>query len=251
MNFRNGIKSILRTPVRTGLFFLLISAITVFLFLALNTWSTSAAILRDSNQAFTTIVSLKYRDVGGSGEGYLSPETLADLEAIDFDAIASNEHVKRWQPSSVSFGSAQGFMSRARSSRYAYTGVFLVTGMRQYNAQGSYTGKIVETLYSLKPYERGRTVYFEGSFEALGFKPDKDATYILHTRNMNLDGSGIALEIVPFYSSRAEAHGIDTEAISPFYEVTKGTDPLTAETVIYYEIADYYDAMNRALPVYS
>jgi putative ABC transport system permease protein len=251
VNFRNGIKSLLRTPVRTGLFFLLIAAITIFLFLSVNTWSMSNAILRDSNDVFTTIVSLKYRDVGGSGEGYLSPETLADLETIDFDAIASNEHVKLWQPSSVSFGSVQGFMSKARSSRYAYTGVFLVNGIRQYDGQGSYTGKIVDTLYSFKPYEHGRTVYFEGSFDELGFNPDPDATYILHTQNMNLDGSGIALRIAPFYSSRAEAHGIDTEAISPFYEVASGTDPLTPETAIYYEIADYYDAMNRALPVYS
>lgn len=72
MNFRNGIKSIVRTPVRTGLFLLLITAITVFLFLSLNTWSTSNAILRDSDKVFTTIVSFKYRDVGGSGEGYLT-----------------------------------------------------------------------------------------------------------------------------------------------------------------------------------
>ena len=107
VNFRNGIKSLLRTPVRTGLLVLLIAAITVFLFLSLNTWSMSNAILRDSNDVFTTIVSLKYRDVGGSGEGYLSPETLADLETIDFDAIATNEHVKLWQPSRVSFGSVQ------------------------------------------------------------------------------------------------------------------------------------------------
>ncbi len=251
MNFRNGIKSMLRTPVRTGLFLLLIAATTVFLFLSLNTWSTSKAVLRDSNQVFTTIVTLKYRDVGGSGEGYLSSETLADLEAIDFDAIASNKHVKLWQPSSVSFGSAQGFMSKARSSRYAYTGVFLVTGIRQYDAEGSYTGKIVETLYSIKPYESGRTVFFQGSFEELGFEPDQDATYIIHTKNMNLDGSGLALQIVPFYSSRAEDHGIDTGAISPFYEVRPDQDPLTTERAIYYEIAAYYDAMNRALPVYS
>lgn len=250
MNFRNGIKSIVRTPVKTGLFLLLIAAITVFLFLSLNTWSASAAILRDSNEVFTTIVSLKYRDIGGSGEGYLTPKKLADLETIDFDAIASNDHVKLWQPSSVSFGSVQGFMSRARSSQYAYAGVFLVTGIRQYNAEGAYTGKIVETLYSFYPYERGRVVFFEGNFSELGFEPDQDATYILHTQNMNLGGNGISLQIVPFYSSRAEAHGIDTEAISPFYEVTSGTDLLTPGTALYYEIAEFYDAMNRALPVY-
>ncbi|MFA5585205.1 MAG: FtsX-like permease family protein [Saccharofermentanales bacterium] len=251
MNFRNSIKSTVRTPVRTGLFLLLIAAVTVFLFLSLNTWFASRAILRDSNQVFTTIVTLKYRDVGGTGEGYLSSEVLADLEAIDFDALASNVHVKDWQPSSVSYGSAQGFMSKARSSRYAYTGVFLVTGLRPYNAQGSYTGKVVETLYSMKPYEPGRTIYFQGSFEEVGFEPDQGATYIIHTQNMNLDGSGLALQIVPFYSSRAEDHGIDTGAISPFCEVRPDQDPLTPETAIYYEIAAYYDAMNRALPVYS
>lgn len=251
MNFRNGIKSIVRTPVRTGLFLLLITAITVFLFLSLNTWSTSNAILRDSDKVFTTIVSFKYRDVGGSGEGYLTPEKLADLESIDFDAIASNKHVKIWQPSSVSFGSVQGFMSRARSSQYAYSGVFLVSGIRQYDALGSYTGKIVDTLYSFRPYDSGRNIFFEGSFDELGFDPDPDAAYILHTRNMRLAGNGVSLQIAPFYSRFAEDQGIDTKAISPFYEVRPGENPLTPETAIYYEIADYYDAMNRALPVYS
>ena len=250
MNIRNSIKSILRTPVKSGMFLLLIAAVTAFLYLALNTWSMSAAMLRDSDEVFTTIVTLKQRDASGSDGGVMVPSRAADSENINFEAIASNEHVELWQPSDVSFGSAQGFLSTSRDPDYAYDGVFLVTDLRQYGPGSPYVGKIVETLYSFREYDDGRTVFFQGSFEDLGFEPEQDATYIVHTLNRNLGGNGISLEIVPFYNWWAEAAGVDTSAIEPFFELGTEADLQSPEAAVYRDIAGYYGAMNRALSVH-
>lgn len=208
-------------------------------------------MLRASDEVFTTIVTLKQRDTYGTDEGLQTPEMQADLEAIDFDAIASNEHVKLWQPANVSFGSAQGFQSTSRDPEYAFAGVFLVTNLRQYGPDSAYVGHIVDTLYSFRPYESGRTVFFQGSFETLGFEPDQDSTYIVHTNNVNLSGNGISLEIVPFYNWWAETAGIDTSAVEPFYEVRSEEDLSSPEAAVYQDIAGYYAAMNGALRVHQ
>ena len=94
MIFRNSIKSILRTPVKTILFALLIMAVTAFLYLGINTWSASSAMLRDLDANCSTIVTLEYLEDYGSNKGFKSGAMLADIEGIDFDAIAENENVQ-------------------------------------------------------------------------------------------------------------------------------------------------------------
>ena len=78
VNTRNSIKSIFRTPVKSGLFLLLIAAVTAFLYLSINTWFASAAMLRDAEDVYTTIVTFKFRDTYGASEGYKTPEMQAD-----------------------------------------------------------------------------------------------------------------------------------------------------------------------------
>ena len=167
VNTRNSIKSIFRTPVKSGLFLLLIAAVTAFLYLSINTWFASAAMLRDAEDVYTTIVTFKFRDTYGSSEGYKTPEMEADAAKIDFEAMATNENMLLWQPSNVTFGSAQGFLSGSRDREYAFSNVFIVTGLRQYSDGGQYVGTLVDTLYSFREYEPGRFIFFNGDFSAI------------------------------------------------------------------------------------
>ena len=98
MNLRNSFKSILRTPVKTVMYVILIAAVTAFLYLGVNTWQASAAMLRDSDTNYTTIVTFEYQEGFGSTEGYQSEAMLADIADIDFAALEANEHVLLWQP---------------------------------------------------------------------------------------------------------------------------------------------------------
>ena len=186
MIFRNSIKSILRTPLKTVLFLFLIAAVTSFLYLGVNTWTTSAAMLRDCETNYSTIVTIEYLEDYGSNKGSKSDAMLADVAAIDFDAIAANENVIFWQPSDVSMGLPTEFVYNDRNSDYSNDCVFIVTGLRQYAPGSPYHGKLVESLYSARPYEVGRGVFIENEPGDYGFVPDPDATYVILAKNKGL-----------------------------------------------------------------
>lgn len=127
MIFRHSIRSVFRTPIKTVLFVFLIAAVTAFLYLGINTWVASTAMLRDCESNYTTIVTMEYPEDYGSREGDKSGAMLSDLSDIDFDEIAGNENVIRWQPSDVGMGSIQGFVSNDKNPEYSYYCVVVVT----------------------------------------------------------------------------------------------------------------------------
>jgi ABC-type lipoprotein release transport system permease subunit len=249
MIFRNSIKSILRTPVKTVLFALLIAAVTAFLYLGINTWAASAAMLRDCDANSTTIVTMEYLEDYGSNKGSKSEAMLADVAGIDFDAIAANENVLIWQPSDVSMGTASGFVSNDQSAEYSYASVFIVTGLRQYAEDSPYHGKLVESLYSFRPYEAGRDVYIENKPGDFGFTPDPNATYVIHAKNNRINANSLYVQLSPFYSWTAQQAGVDCAAIEPFYQIESAGALHADENNVYDTIAHYYAAMNNTLTI--
>lgn len=247
MIFRNSIKSILRTPLKTVLFLFLIAAVTSFLYLGVNTWTTSAAMLRDCETNYSTIVTIEYLEDYGSNKGSKSDAMLADVAAIDFDAIAANENVILWQPSDVSMGLPTEFVYNDRNSDYSNDCVFIVTGLRQYAPGSPYHGKLVESLYSARPYEVGRGVFIENEPGDYGFVPDPDATYVILAKNKRTSANGLSVEISPFYSWIAEQEGVDCTAIAPFQQIESAEALHADENDIYLTIAKYYEAMNNSL----
>jgi ABC-type lipoprotein release transport system permease subunit/archaellum component FlaF (FlaF/FlaG flagellin family) len=249
MIFRNSIKSILRTPVKTVLFALLIAATAAFLYLGVNTWAASAAMLRDWDANCTTIVTLEYLEDYGSNKGSKSEAMLAEVAAIDFDAIAANENVLLWQPSDVSMGTVSGFISNERSSETSYACVFIVTGLRQFAEDSPYHGKLVESLYSFRPYEAGRDVFIENKPGDFGFVPDPNATYVIHARNLRINANSIFVQLSPFYSWVAQQAGVDCAAIQAFYRIESAEALHADKNNVYDTIAQYYKAMNNAFTI--
>ncbi|TAH70377.1 MAG: FtsX-like permease family protein [Anaerolineaceae bacterium] len=249
MIFRNSIKSIFRTPVKTFLFTFLIAAVTAFLYLGANIWAASAAILRDWNANCTTIVTMEYLEDYGSNKGSKSEAMLADVAGIDFDAIAANENVLLWQPSDVGLGTTSGFVSKERSAEYSYPCMFIVTGVRQYAEDSPYYGKLVESLYSFSPYEAGRAVYIENKPGDFGFIPDPNATYVIHANNYRVSANGLSVKLSPFYSWIAQQAGVDSAAIEPFYQIESAEALHADENNVYNTIAQYYTAMNNSLTI--
>ena len=250
MIFRNSIKSILRTPVKAVLFALLIAAVTAFLYLGVNTWAASTAMLRDCEENYTTIVTMEYLEDYGSNKGSKSEDMLADVAAIDFDAIAANENMLLWQPSDMGMGSASGFVINDNNPEYSYPCVFIVTGIRQYAQDSPYYCKLVESLYSSSPYEAGRIVFLDNKPEDFGFVPDPNATYVIHAKNYRKNGNGLSVELSPFYSWIAQQAGVDCDGIQPFYQIESAEALHADENNVYDTIAKYYAAMNNTLTVY-
>jgi ABC-type lipoprotein release transport system permease subunit len=249
MIFRNSIKSIIRTPVKSVFFALLIAAVTAFLYLGINTWVASSAMLRDCDENYTTIVTMEYLEDYGSSKGSKSEAMLADIAAIDFDAVASNENLVIWQPSDVGMGSAAGFVSKEQNPEYSYSFVFIVTGLRQYAQDSPYHGKLVESLYSYRPYEVGRNVFIENTAEDFGFEPDPEATYVIHATNCRINANGLSVKLSPFYSWIAQQAGVDCAAIPQIKQIDSAEALLADENNIYSTIGKYYSAMNNTLTV--
>lgn len=249
MIFRNSIKSILRTPVKTVLFTFLIAAVTAFLYLGASIWAASASILRDWNENCTTIVTMEYLEDYGSNKGNKSEVMLEDVAGIDFDAIATNKNVLLWQPSDVSIGTTSGFVSKERSAEYSFPCVFIVKGVRQYAQDSPYYGELVESLYSFSTYEAGRSVFIENESGDFGFIPDPNATYVIHADNYMINGNGLSVKLLPFYSWIAQQAGVDCAAIKPFYQIESAEALHADENNVYNTIAQYYAAMNNGLTI--
>ena len=62
--FGYALKSILRTPVKTILFIVLVVAVTVFSCLGFGMWNASAELLRRADQTYTTAALIEYVDDG-------------------------------------------------------------------------------------------------------------------------------------------------------------------------------------------
>jgi ABC-type lipoprotein release transport system permease subunit len=249
MIFRNSIKSILRTPVKTVFFALLIAAVTAFLYLGINTWAASAAMLRDWDANCTTIVTMEYQEDYGSNLGSKSEAMLADIAGMDFDAIAANENVILWQPADMGMGTAPGFVTRDYGVPYSDACVLIVTGLRQYAEGSPYHGEILESLYSFHSYEPGRKVFIENQPGDFGFMPDPGAIYVIHAKNLRLSANGLSVQLSPFYSWTAQQAGVDSTSIKPFYQIESPEALHADEDNIYKTIAGYYDAMNNALTI--
>ena len=249
MIFRNSIKSVLRTPVKSVFFALLIAVATAFLYLGVNTWAGSAAMLRDCEANYTTVITMEYLEDYGSNKGSKSEAMLADIASIDFDAIAANENVLLWQPSDVVMGSAAGYVSTAWNPEYSFPCVFIVTGLRQYAKDSPYYGKLVESLYSFRSYAEGHAVFIQNKPEDFGFVPDPNATYVIHALNHRAATNGLSVQLSPFYSWIFQQAGIDCAAIKPVQQIESAGAMHADENNIYNAIAKYYTAMNSSLTV--
>lgn len=249
MIFRNSIKSILRTTVKTILFSLLIIAVTAFLYLGVNTWTASTTMLRNWDENCTTIVTMEYLDDYGSNKGSKSEAMLADVASMDFDAIAANENVLLWQPSDIGMGMVSGFASNVPYAEFSNPCVFIVTGLRQFAEDSAYYGELVESLYSSRPYEPGRGVFIQNRPGDFDFTPDPNATYVIHADNNRTNANGLSVQLSSFYSWIAMEAGIDYTAIEPILEIESAEALHADENNIYKTIAEYYAAMKNSITV--
>lgn len=210
MILRNSLKSILRTPVKTVFLVLLITAVTAFLCLSASTWAASIAMLRDRDEACTTIVTMEYLEDAGVYNGTDKEAMLADLVGIDFGAIASNKNVLLWQPMDVTVGIVEGFAPNSKGKEESNYCVLIVTELRRSRENGPFTGKLVETLYSAREYSVGRTIFvYDNPNEGIELDPDPDATYVIHAYNMGLYSYNLEVRLKRFSSLAAQEAGID------------------------------------------
>ncbi len=250
MNFRNSIKSILRTPVKTVLFALLIAAVTAFLYLGVNTWAASVGMLRDCDENCTTIVTMEYLGDYYPYEAAYDEGMVTEVAGMDFAPIAENQNVLLWQPAELSIGIADGFVAHSEAMLYTDFCVLVVNGIHQFSENSPYYGTLVESLYSYRSYTPGRAVYvYDGRLEDVDFVPDPEATYVLFGY-CTPSGMSLDLYLIRLNNQMAELSGIDCDAVVPYQEIESIAALREDADNIFLLIADYYNVMSNKLYIY-
>ncbi len=248
MILRNSRNSILRMPLKTVLFTLLIIAVAAFLYLGVNTFAASEKMLRDCDENYTTIASIEYLGDHYPNESIYDETMFSEVSQIDFDTIASLPSVRLWQPADCSIGMIDGFVAHSTSVSYRLYNVLVITEASPYQTDGKFYAKTVDCLYSYRTDMQGKHVFFYS--ENFEFDPDPDAYYVIHGYSEGLSTFLQTIHLSPFYSYAATLSGVACSAISPCLQIESPEAIYTEPNNIYLDMADYYNVMNNKVYVY-
>ena len=102
-------KSILRTPVKTILFIVLVSAVTVFSCLGFGMWNESAELLKRADETYTTAALIEYVDEGYPSSTDYSPTMVRTLREFDYSVLSDQEEVLNFDRQYDIGGHMEGF----------------------------------------------------------------------------------------------------------------------------------------------
>lgn len=93
MTFRNSVKSVVRTPVKTCLFLLLVAAVTALACLGIGMRRATGNILKDANDVFETTAILQYHGVNYPDPDSIDAKMVRDLSGYDLTTLTSRPEV--------------------------------------------------------------------------------------------------------------------------------------------------------------
>ena len=248
MILRNSRNSILRMPLKTILFTLLIVAVAAFLYLGVNTFAASERMLRDCDENYTTIASIEYLGDHYPDESIYDETMLSEVSQIDFDAIAGQPDVLLWQPTDCSIGLIDGFVAHSTSVSYRLFNVLVITDVTLYQAGGKFYAEVADCLYSYRTDMQGKHIFFYS--DGFDFDPDPDAYYVIHGYSEGLSSFLQTIHLSSFYSYAATLSGVDCSAISPCLRIESPETLYAEPNNVYLAMADYYNVMNNKVYVY-
>jgi ABC-type lipoprotein release transport system permease subunit len=248
MVLRSSGKSVVRMPFRSALSFLLIAAVTAFLYLGVNTFFSSVRLMRECDESYTSIASIEYLGDMYPNESFYDATMLSEVQKIDFDAIAQNENVLLWQPADCSIGVIDGFVAHSSSVSYRLYNVLVITDVVEYSGDGKYFAEVADCLYSYKNDMQDKHIFFvTDGFE---FEASRDAYYVIHGYSEGLGAFVSTIHLSSFYSYAATLSGVDCPAILPLVQVDSPETVRSDPDNVYLSIADYYNVMNNKVYVY-
>lgn len=147
---KNGIKTTLRTPGKTLLFTLILTALAVLLSVAFCVYTAVRNYLKDCDEYYHTIVTLEfigkdYPDLHVYDEAMVS---AVNSHAEEFAALRNMDETMRFEPSTHALAEVEGL---ARTDKLTYdsdAAVFYIYVMGFDDNGGSYLAAINRVLYS-------------------------------------------------------------------------------------------------------
>lgn len=245
MIIRNSLKSVIRSPLKSILFFLLIMALVAALSLGSALVSMCSALIHQCDSTYTTIASVEYRG-GRFPEKSVSDKNAARMRAaVDFDALSELKYVKAVDRSDTAIVSLPDF-NRVLAENSSSQNVVVVVAKKLSNDNAM--AKVTSVLYSDTLAEdrliniyvndtNGKSVPFNG----------EEGHYYLFTGYTNGDISGV----IDVYMSlqvneKAQSAGIVQE--SAYIDVTddKRLENGDPRYDFFIDAANAYDLINHS-----
>lgn len=124
MIFKQSLKAVLRTPLKTFLFLILIVSVTAFACVGIGMWDSGSRLVRVAEDSFTTTASIEYGEVGYSmSESYIEAMTY-DLSGFDYSRLSSSSAVEEFDRHFEMGGYIEGFEMPRGVMRYSDSAIF-------------------------------------------------------------------------------------------------------------------------------
>ena len=208
MIFRNSLKSILRSKIKTALFLLLIFALTLALALGVSVWASVAQFLEDCDEYYTTIGFLEYMGTGYPDDS-IYDETMAEaMLSFNDELISSDTSTLSWETPQRSFGYVDGFW---RTDGFVPGQDFsiLVIGEVSYDERHSaYRGLVFSAPYSVQSKDNS-VIYIDSDFAEF----EKNHYYLVLGEIYHGSSPLLRLRIAPFENPIAESKGVEIPRI--------------------------------------
>lgn len=217
MIIRNSLKSVIRSPLKSILFFLLIMALVAALSLGSALVSMCSALMRRCDSTYTTVASVEYRG-GRFPEKSVSDKNAARIRAgVDFDALSELKYVKAVDRSDTAIVSLPDF-NRILAENSSSQNVVVVVAKKLSNDNAM--AKVTSVLYSdALAEDRLINIYVnEPDGKRVPFNGE-EGHYYLFTGYTNGDISGVIDVYMSFQvNEKAKSAGIVQE--SAYIDVT-------------------------------
>jgi ABC-type lipoprotein release transport system permease subunit len=226
MFFRISERNIRRTPGKTLLFSVLITALTLLLFLCVYTYAQSLKMSAYTEESYITIAALEMSDAG-----------TAD---IDYSILTGNRYVADWQPN-IQLDALSSFDIRTNDGGdYKNMAVLVVGGLFYDSHLQMYVGTVYRQLSGNEDVEGNMILVSPG---ASGFSPESGRKYIMNCEFAKSPSSLKAVVICPvnFGGSLAD--------VLPFEPLDDADAYLAAEDGIFFKAAKFYNTVRSLLVV--
>ena len=123
MIFGQSIKSVLRTPLKTILFILLIAAVTAFACLGFGMLNSGNRLIKAADETYTTKAVIEYIDEGYPDPGRYSSAMVEELTRFDRSVLSDNENVLSYETKYDVGGYIEGYRSKTSQNAFGNYGV--------------------------------------------------------------------------------------------------------------------------------
>lgn len=152
---KNGMKTALRTPGKTLLFSLILTALAVLICLSFCVFSAVRNYIRDCDEYYHTVVDMEF--IGKEyPEGYAYDETMASVireHQSEIDALRHSDAVIRFEPVTHALAGIEGLK---RSDRFVYdpdAAVFYIYVLGYDENSGSFLASVNDVLYCREDFK--------------------------------------------------------------------------------------------------